>query len=154
MLPTRRFAISSLLAFTPLARAIADDPWPASALLQPQTLAARLGSGSGEAILFVGFPVLYRSAHIPGAVLAGPCSKAEGLNALRIAVKDVPKSRPVAIYCGCCPFDKCPNVRPAYTALKRMGFSQVQVVAMDTNFHTDWVAKGYPVERPAPAANS
>lgn len=133
---------------------MAQDPFPANARLEPETLATRLNGVSKQSILFVGFPVLYRSAHIPGAVLAGPCSKPEGLDALRLAAKRLPKSRPVVIYCGCCPFDKCPNVRPAYTALRSLGFSNVQVVVMNTNFHTDWAAKGYPVERPAPAANS
>lgn len=127
------------------------DPWSSQDLLQPSDLAAQLSSEKNPKplVLFVGFPVLYRSAHIAGAVLAGPCSKPEGLSALKNAVRDVPRKGIVVIYCGCCPFVKCPNVRPAYTALHEMGFTNVKVVEMDTNFHTDWAVKGYSVERPA-----
>jgi hypothetical protein len=34
----------------------------------------------------------------------------------------------VVIYCGCCPLDKCPNVRPAFTLLKTMGFTNLHVL--------------------------
>jgi hypothetical protein len=40
-------------------------------------------------------------------------SNREGLASLERAVKDVPRERAILIYCGCCPWDKCPNVRPA-----------------------------------------
>jgi 3-mercaptopyruvate sulfurtransferase SseA len=41
---------------------------------------------------------------------------------------------------------KCPNVRPAYSALKAAGFKNVRVLDIPENFHADWVAKGYPTE--------
>jgi len=40
----------------------------------------------------------------------------------------------------------CPNIRPAYRTLKSMGFERLMVLNLPSNFHTDWVAKGYPVE--------
>jgi hypothetical protein len=42
--------------------------------------------------------------------------------------------------------EKCPNLRPAYQALKKLGFTQIRVLDLPTNFHTDWAEKGYPVE--------
>lgn len=127
------------------------DPWNAKDLMQPKDLAAQMKDHRHPDVLvvFVGFPVLYRNAHVPGAILAGPCSKPDGLEALKRAVQHIPRTRVIEIYCGCCPFVKCPNVRPAFRALRQMGFSNVKVVVMDTNFHTDWAEKGYPVQRPA-----
>jgi hypothetical protein len=51
------------------------------------------------------------------------------------------------LYCGCCPWDKCPNVRPAYDALKKMGFLQLKVLRMNQDFARDWVEKGLPTEK-------
>jgi hypothetical protein len=129
-----------------------SDPWPAQNIVQPKSLAARLDAKEKLPIFYVGFPTLYRNgSHITGAVLAGPCSKAEGLEALKKAVAGLPHDKELYIYCGCCPFVKCPNIRPAYTALHDMGFTDVKVVEMDTNLHTDWIAPGYPSEKEAPA---
>ena len=125
--------------------------WDSNALVKPDQVAKEVRDSSRDKplIVFVGFPVLYRAAHIPNAVLAGPASTAEGLAKLKSAAANLPRNRKVIIYCGCCPFVKCPNVKPAYTALRKMGFSQIEVLELDQNFHTDWVAKGYPVTKPS-----
>lgn len=125
--------------------------WDSNALVKPDQVAKEVRDSSSDKplILFVGFPVLYRAAHIPNAVLAGPASTAEGLAKLKSAAANLPRNRKVIIHCGCCPFVKCPNVKPAYTALRKMGFSQIEVLELDQNFHTDWVAKGYPVTKPS-----
>ena len=125
-----------------------DDPWKKSDLIQPEALAARLASSEAKPpILFVGFPVLYRSSHIPAAILAGPVSKPEGLEALRQAVAKLPHDAEIVIYCGCCPFDRCPNVRPAFVELRKLGFTKVALLNIPTNMSADWISKGYPVER-------
>ena len=51
------------------------------------------------------------------------------------------------IYCGCCPLAHCPNLRPAYTALKELGFSRLRILNLPENFGTDWADRGYPTER-------
>ncbi len=130
----------------------APDPWPADHVLQPKALADRLEAKEKLPIFYVGFPTLYRNgSHIPGAILAGPCSKPEGLASLKEAAAKLPRTQELVIYCGCCPFVKCPNIRPAYSALHEMGFTNVKVVVIETNLHTDWVERGYPAEK-APAA--
>lgn len=128
----------------------AATPWKKSEAIEPAELAAMLKApGEKPAILFVGFPVLYRAARIPGAVLAGPGATPEGLELLKRAASRLPKDRNIVIYCGCCPFDHCPNVKPAFELLRSMGYTKVKLVIIPTNFHTDWVAKGYPVEKAA-----
>jgi thiosulfate/3-mercaptopyruvate sulfurtransferase len=126
----------------------APDPWTAKEIVQPKTLADRLQAKEQLPIFYVGFPTLYRNgSHIAAATLAGPCSKAEGLDALKKAVAELPRDKEIFIYCGCCPFVKCPNIRPAYSALHDLGFTNVKVVMIETNLHADWIAKGYPSEK-------
>lgn len=136
-------ALIAIVAFAQQA-----DPWKKSDLIEPEALAARLASQSKPDIIFVGFPVLYRNGHIPGAVLAGPTSKPEGLEALRQAVAKLPHDAEIVIYCGCCPFDHCPNIRPAFSELRKLGFTKLSLLSIETNMAKNWLAKGYPIERP------
>ncbi len=126
----------------------APEPWPKSAILEPAALAETLRSPSAKApvIVCVAFPVLYRSKHIVHAIYAGSGSKPEGIDALKKAVAGLAKDSDIVIYCGCCPMEKCPNIRPAYRALKDMGFAHVRVLDIPTNMHTDWYSKDYPSE--------
>jgi len=117
-------------------------------LIQPKDLAARLASGQDKPAIFqVGPNVLYRSKHIPGALYAGPAGKSEGLEALKAAAGKLPRDRELVIYCGCCPWDRCPNIKPAIDLLKQMGFTHVKAMYSGTNFKTDWIDQGYPVEQ-------
>jgi len=123
------------------------DPWSAGELLEPDIFAAQLKSNSVPPILYVGFPVLYKGAHIKGAQLAGPCSKPDGLAALSKLAGQLPRDGELVLYCGCCPLERCPNIRPAYKALRDAGFTKLKVLHIPTNLHTDWTSKGYPVEK-------
>ena len=124
----------------------AGDPWPQTDLIEPAALAKLLASGGEQLHIFcVTFPVLYRQKHIPHAQFAGPANKPESIAGLLAAVEALPKNARIVLYCGCCPMDKCPNIRPAYRALRERGFEHVRVLHLPTNFHTDWTAKGYPV---------
>jgi len=122
------------------------DPWNATDLVQPAALAAQLREGSKAGILHVGFGMLYRSKHIPGSIYAGPAAKPEGIQHLLDAVKTLDRGAPLILYCGCCPFDHCPNVRPAFAALTKAGFRNVKVLVIQEDFTKDWVDHGYPVE--------
>lgn len=120
-------------------------------LVQPKDLAGQLAAkGSSPPIFYVGPNVLYRSKHIPGSVFAGPGAKAEGLDELKRAVAKLPRDRQLVLYCGCCPWDRCPNVKPAVAAMQEMGFTHVKVLYLETSFAKDWIDAGYPVEAGTP----
>lgn len=120
--------------------------------VEPKDLASQLhAKGAQPALLHVGFAVMYRSKHIPASIYAGPASKPEGLAALKAAAAPLPRDREIVVYCGCCPFDRCPNVKPAIDLLKQMGFTYVKALMIPTNFGADWVDHGYPVEEGTPA---
>ncbi len=116
-------------------------------IVEPKDLAAQLAAkGNQPVVLYVGPNVLYRSKHIPGAIFAGPGNRPEGLELLRNAVKGKPKTTQIVMYCGCCPWNRCPNVQPAFDTLKQLGFTRVRVMYAPTGFKADWIDKGYPVE--------
>ena len=89
---------------------------------------------------------------IAGALDAGAGSKPEGIEALKKLVSGSPKDAEIVIYCGCCPMDKCPNIRPAYRALKEAGYTRIRVLNIPTNMSTDWYSKNYPSEPGTPAS--
>jgi thiosulfate/3-mercaptopyruvate sulfurtransferase len=121
------------------------------ALIQPAELVKELKEPEAKRpiVLHVGFEVLYRGAHVPGAIYTGPASTAAGLEALRRAAARLPRDREVVIYCGCCPMTKCPNIHPAYDALLKMGFRRLRVLNLPDDFAHDWAEKGLPVHKGA-----
>lgn len=123
--------------------------WTQADLVQPTDLIKQLDgpSESKPTVVCVGFPFLYRTGHVPKAVLHGPARTAEGLHDLRAWAKDLPRTTEIVLYCGCCPMTQCPNVSPAFAALHDMGFTKVRILDLPKNFATDWIAKGYPIER-------
>lgn len=125
------------------------DPWLSSQAMQPADLEKELTvtSLSMPTVVFIGFRSLYAGGHIPGAAFHGTASTEQGLADMKTWAGTLPRSTDVVIYCGCCPFDKCPNIRPAYTALSNMGFKKLRVLVLPTNFATDWVDKGYPMQK-------
>jgi len=123
-------------------------------VLQPKELAATLSTQSGERpVLFhVGFPVLYRNKHIPGSTYAGPGAKPEGIETLKAAAAKLPRDRQIVLYCGCCPWDRCPNIKPAIQALREMGFQNVKALYIANTMAKDWFDQGYPAELGSAAA--
>lgn len=118
-------------------------------LIQPEELAKVLKSASGPKplIVQVGFRAFYQQAHIPESKYLGPASNADGARQLRNYFQHLSRSRWIVLYCGCCPWSKCPNIAPAYKALHAMGFTNVQALYIAQNFGADWVKKGYPTVR-------
>lgn len=116
--------------------------------MQPQELSAMLihKKSTGPVILQVGSQVMFEEAHIRGAEYAGPGSQEAGLKLLRKRVAGLKRDTPIVIYCGCCPWNHCPNIWPAYKTLVGMGFTHVRALYLADNFGSDWVNKGYPVE--------
>ena len=128
------------------ARAAETDVIPAAVLVQPAELAAELKS-TPPTILQVGFSKLYEQAHIPGAIYAGPGRTDEGMANLKAQAEKLPRDAPLVIYCGCCPWNRCPNMGAAYSTLKAMGFTKLRALYIADNFGKDWADKGYPVAR-------
>jgi rhodanese-related sulfurtransferase len=121
-----------------------SNPWSNSELLEPSKLAAIIKSGEPKppAIFNIG-----AVEDIPGAQHIGAVNNTENLGKFRTKVAALPKSTELIIYCGCCPFIKCPNIRPAFNELKKLGFTNIKVLDLPVNLKTDWIAKGYPLAK-------
>jgi thiosulfate/3-mercaptopyruvate sulfurtransferase len=132
-----------ILGSSQTARSQGGEPWTEKELKDPAALAKTLKDAKAvpPAIFNVG-PV----DQIKGAIHIGPASNADNLDALRKQLEKLPKDKEVVIYCGCCPFRRCPNVRPAFELLKEMKFTRPRLLNLPTSLNEDWVGKGYPME--------
>lgn len=123
-------------------RAWAQNPenWTSDQLIAPAKLAKELNSDNRPTIFSVG-----PSAVIPGSIDIGMVSQPTNMAAFKRALANVPKNKEIVIYCGCCPFAHCPNVRPAISALKEAHFTNYHLLDIPNNIKMDWISKGYPV---------
>lgn len=139
-------AAGAIFAQQPNGAAI-NPPWPTTDVIHVDDLSKIVQAKSAEPLLLqVGFEYQYKSKHIPGAIYAGPGREEGGLAILKKAVANVPKDRQIVLYCGCCPWDHCPNMKPAFTLLHSLGYMKVRVVEIPNSFLKDWAEKGLPVE--------
>lgn len=117
------------------------EPWRPEQLLEPADLAATIASSDAKKPLIIS---IGPAATIKTSVGVGPASEADNVVKLEKLLSQEPKDRAIVIYCGCCPFSKCPNVRPAFTKLNEMGFTNHKLLNIAKNLKTDWLDKGYP----------
>jgi thiosulfate/3-mercaptopyruvate sulfurtransferase len=138
------FALLAVVLTFANAGSAAPDPPRISA----EELAAVLAAGGQKPlVLQVGVSRLFRYAHIRGSEFAGPASEPAGLDLLRNRVRGLKRDTAIVIYCGCCPWEHCPNIHPAYGELRRLGFTNVKALYLPNNFKFDWDDKGYPTEK-------
>ncbi|MEX1188221.1 MAG: rhodanese-like domain-containing protein [Bacteroidia bacterium] len=117
------------------------EPWKPEQLMDPATLAARIESGKDVPILFNIGP----SGIIKNAIDIGPGQDAENVEKLKSQLSKLAKDQEVVVYCGCCPFKNCPNIRPVFKALNEAGMTNAHLLNLSENLRVDWIAKGYPM---------
>jgi thiosulfate/3-mercaptopyruvate sulfurtransferase len=144
----RAFAKAHAIAFDAVAGSF--GPWATSQTILPNALAKELGAENKTekpTVVCVGFRPLYQGAHIPGSLFHGADSTPQGIAGLKAWAHDIPRSTKIVLYCGCCPLEHCPNLKPAFVAMRDMGFTNLRVLILPNDFNTDWIQKGYPVEK-------
>jgi rhodanese-related sulfurtransferase len=153
--PTEQFSAPSAASTTSQSNqseqlpGLPSDPWQADQLMKPEELIKSLSGPTDEKplVLQVGFLVLYQGGHIVGSKFAGPATKPQGVQRLKSEVEKLSRDKPIVLYCGCCPWTHCPNIRPAFRILQEMGFKNVRILELPNNLQQDWIAKGFPVEK-------
>jgi rhodanese-related sulfurtransferase len=117
------------------------ENWTSKDLMQPADLAEKIKSDKDIPVIFSVGP----GAVIPTSKDIGMVKEKENLETFKQALSSLPKDTQIVVYCGCCPFEHCPNVRPAIDALKQMKFTNYKLLNLSHNVKTDWIDKGYPV---------
>ena len=138
----------SLLLLPLISAQTSQDSLSGFRTVQPGDLLKELSDPkSSPTVVFVGFRRLYASGHIKGAQYHGTGNSADGLKELTRWASPLPRSTNLVIYCGCCPMEHCPNVRPAYKVLDGLGFTKVRILLLPTSFEVDWAEKGYAYDK-------
>ena len=136
-------AAAVLLSSASRALPQSDEPWTDRQLKDPAVLAATLADAKApQPVIFNIGPV----QQIKGAIAIGPTKAQANLDKLKQQLAKLPKDKEVIIYCGCCPFSRCPNVRPAFELLQKMKFKNGKLLNLPSNLSDDWISKGYPME--------
>ncbi len=137
------FTLTGILFFCTHIFAQNAENWTAKQLMEPKDLA--------DAITFKNnIPVIINvgpDAVIPQSIDAGMAKEKEGIKKLKSDLGKLSRDSKVVIYCGCCPFEHCPNVRPAINVLKEMKFTNYFLLNLPHNIKTDWIDKRYPVAK-------
>lgn len=119
-----------------------NEPWTQQQLLPPAELAKVLNNPKApQPIVFS----IGMEAIIKNSIDIGPVMMGQNLNLLKQKLNKLPKNAPIVVYCGCCPFASCPNVRPAMQLLKDMQFTNYKLLNLPDNIKVDWIDKNYPM---------
>ncbi len=119
-----------------------EEPWSPKQLLAPADLAKTINDPKAKQ------PIIYSigpTATIKGSIDIGPAQDKANLDKLKEQLSKLPTDANIVIYCGCCPFEHCPNIRPAFTLLNKMKFTNQKLLALQHNIKIDWINKGFPV---------
>lgn len=137
--------IAVILLFTSItSHAQNPENWTSNQLIEPADLAKNLKATKDLPIVISVGP----GAVIPNSINVGMVNNTEGLSKLRTQLSNVTKQTNIIVYCGCCPFTHCPNVRPAIEVLKEMKFTNYHLLNLPHNIKTDWIDKGFPTIAP------
>jgi hypothetical protein len=118
------------------------DTWTQKDLIEPSALAAIIANPKAKQAMVYNIGVV---ENIKGAKNFGAASEQENLDKFKKTLTGLPKTSFVVVYCGCCPFNKCPNIRPAFNMMKSMGFVNGKLLNLPTNLKQNWIDKGYPL---------
>lgn len=116
--------------------------------VSPEQLSRDLKRQVPPIVLQVGLQSLYQQSHVPGALHFQGANTPEGKATFLEALDQLPEDRDIVLYCGCCSFDMCPFIQPAFSAANTLRGERIKVLFLPKSFEEDWVAKGYPVQKP------
>lgn len=118
------------------------EPWKINQLMPPASLAESINNQKTGNMLIIN---IGPDAVIKGSIDIGAAQESGNVKKLKELLKNEKKDKEIVIYCGCCPFSRCPNVRPAFKTLMEMGFKNAYLLDIPQNIKVDWIDKKYPV---------
>ena len=138
----RAILFTSALVLSVAAGAQNPVNWTSGQLMEPSHLASLMaGNKPLPVIISVGPGAIIKNSIDIGSVKDGA-----NLSKFQAQLATLPKDTAIVVYCGCCPYEHCPNVRPAIDVLKNMQFTNYKLLDLPQNIKTDWIEKKYPVK--------
>ncbi len=138
------FAIAVLaLSFGNFAESGGQEPWTKDQLMPPTELVEIINNGNEPVTYIYDIGPVGR---IRNAIEIGEGKNKKNIEKLKSELSELPKDANIVIYCGCCPFKDCPNIRPAFDLLNEMDFTNQKLLNLPENLKVDWIDKGYPME--------
>jgi rhodanese-related sulfurtransferase len=121
----------------------AQEPvnWTSDQLMEPTELSAAIKANKDIPVILSIGP----DAIIPRSKDIGMVKEAENMKKFKDELTSLPKDTQIVVYCGC-PFEHCPNIRPAMQLLKDMKFTNYKLLDLPHNIKIDWINKGFPTE--------
>ena len=117
------------------------EPWGKSQLVDPYELSEIINAGVKQPMIISVGP----AGLIKNSIEVGECRFPENLAKLNAKISGLAKNSDIVLYCGCCPFKDCPNIRPAFSLLNDLGFKNHRLLNLSNNLKTDWIDKNYPI---------
>ena len=118
------------------------EPWSTSQLLEPKLLSYKIKNDKDlPKIVCIGPGIV-----IKNSIGIGECRYNENIERLKTLVSAYSKDEEIVLYCGCCPFENCPNIRPAFTLMNELGFKNHKLLNIKNNIKADWIDMGYQTE--------
>jgi len=108
--------------------------------MQPATLADIIKNNPKDVTIISIGPF----STIPGTINIGMVSEEDKMDKFKAELSSLQKDKKIVIYCGCCPYERCPNVRPAINLLQQMKFNNYYLLDLPNNLRINWMDKGYP----------
>ena len=136
------FAIAIMVFSTSVFSQNNAEQWKPEQLIAPADLAIIINNPDAPQPLIIS---VGPSGLIKDAVNIGPAGDKGNLKKLKELLSKEKKDREIVIYCGCCPFKNCPNIRPAFSLLNSMKFTNHKLLNLPSNLKADWINHGYPM---------
>ena len=120
-----------------------QEYWAPAQMVEPADLNKTLNNPKAkQPVIFCIGP----SAVIKNSIDIGPGYDKANINKLKQQLNKLPKNTNIIFYCGCCPYERCPNIRPVYRLMNEMGFTNHHLLNLPRNIKVDWIDKGYAVK--------
>ena len=137
-------SIFSLIVFTSVLVAFnGKDPWSKNQIISPELLAQKLKLSKELQPMIINIGGV---GSIKNSIEIGAMTEKENVAKLKKLLRNTPQTKEIVIYCGCCPFANCPNIRPAFNLLIEQHFTNAKLLNLHNNLKVNWIDKGFPMD--------
>jgi len=120
-----------------------EDPWKPDQLMEPADLAQKIENNATNVYIFNIGP----AGNIKNAIEIGDGRDEASQTNFAEQISKLSKDAEIVIYCGCCPFVNCPNIRPIFNTLNEQQFVNHKLLNLPKNLKVDWIDKGFPMSK-------